>query len=228
MKVYWGFIMSEIAAIHYISQDTIPGKEELELIEQACIGGADWIQLRIKDQPEKEVLLRAVRAKELCERYKARLIINDFPRVAAEVEAYGLHLGKNDMDPSEARNIVGNTMIIGGTANTLEEVEYLTKKNVNYIGYGPFRYTTTKKNLSPVVGLEGYQRLSAFCSRKGIQIPVIAIGGILPDDIEAIMATGVAGVAISSVINTSEDPAKAMKFFAEKFQMIQERLSKEI
>jgi len=228
MKVYWDFIMSEIAAIHYISQDTIPGKDELELIEQACIGGADWIQLRIKDEPEKEVLQRAIRAKELCDRYGARLIINDFPRVAAEIGAYGLHLGKNDMDPLEARKIVGNAMIIGGTANTPEDVERLAEKGVNYIGYGPFRFTTTKKNLSPVVGLEGYHRLSAFCSSKGIRTPVIAIGGILPDDIEAIIATGVAGVAISSVINMSENPARAMKFFIEKFQMNKERLSKEI
>ncbi len=220
--------MSEIAAVHYISQDTIPGKEELELIEQACIGGADWIQLRIKDQPEEKVLQRAIRVKALCDRYKARLIINDYPKVAAEVEAYGLHLGKNDMDPQEARKIVGNTMIIGGTANTLEDVERLAEKGVNYIGYGPFRFTTTKKNLSPVVGLEGYQRLSVFCRSKGIRTPVIAIGGILPDDIEAILATGVSGVAISSVINTSENPARAMKFFTEKFQTIKERLSKEI
>lgn len=220
--------MSDIAAIHYISQDTIPGKEELELIEQACIGGADWIQLRIKDQPEEKVLQRAIRVKALCDRYKARLIINDYPKVAAEVEAYGLHLGKNDMDPQEARKMVGHSMIIGGTANTLEDVGRLAEKGVNYIGYGPFRFTTTKKNLSPVVGIEGYRSLVAFCKSKDIRIPVIAIGGILPDDIEAILATGVSGVAISSVINTSENPARAMTLFAETFQTIKERLSKEI
>ncbi len=220
--------MSEIAGIHYISQEDISGKTDLELIEAACKGGASWVQLRVKDKSAAEVVSGAIKAKSLCDRYGARLVINDFPEVAAEVGAYGLHLGKNDMDPAEARKIVGDKMLIGGTANTLEDVERLATRPIDYIGYGPYRFTTTKKNLSPIVGLEGYRRLVAFCREKDIRIPLVAIGGILPEDLADLLATGIHGVAISSVVNKAAEPAKAMADFIEHFQMIQDSLSKEI
>ncbi|MGL5787819.1 MAG: thiamine phosphate synthase [Bacteroidales bacterium] len=124
-------------------------------------------------------------------------IINDNPLVAIEVNADGVHLGKKDMPVKEARELLGYNYIIGGTANTMDDIRQLVADGVDYIGLGPFRFTKTKENLSPVIGLEGYQRILSLCREEGITIPVIAIGGITIDDIPAIMATGVHGVAMS-------------------------------
>lgn len=218
--------MSRIAAIHYISQGDVPGRSHAELIEQACKGGANWIQLRVKDASESEVENHAFQARDICNTYNAKLIINDFPAVAKKVQADGLHLGKQDMDPLKARKLVGENMIIGGTANTLEDVKVLSGKPVDYIGYGPYRFTTTKKNLSPIVGLQGFKDLVQFCNQENINIPLIAIGGILPQDLDALFRTGISGVAISGVVNHAENSAEAMRSFLNHYTIVQKQLER--
>ena len=120
--------------------------------------------------------------------------------------ADGVHLGKNDMPVDEARKILGNGKIIGGTANTIEDIVRLHKQGADYIGCGPFRFTTTKKKLSPVLGLEGYKSIVQNMRDKGIDLPIVAIGGITVADIPAIMATGVTGIALSGAILGAADP----------------------
>jgi thiamine-phosphate pyrophosphorylase len=182
------------------------GLTHLESIKIALDAGCGWIQLRIKDQPDEYVLQKAKEAKALCDRYLAKLIINDFPHVAKEVGAYGLHLGLADMSITEARKIVGPDTIIGGTANTLENILDRIKEGADYVGLGPFQYTSTKQNLSPIVGLEGYQAIMYTLRQLGQSIPVIAIGGITLPDIPKITETGIHGVAISGSIILSENP----------------------
>lgn len=126
--------------------------------------------------------------------------------VAVEVGAKGVHLGKNDMAPAQARNMMGRGFVIGGTANTFEDIVRLNDQRVDYIGLGPFRFTETKKNLSPILGLEGYERIIAQCREAGIDLPVVAIGGITADDIPAILNTGVSAIALSSTILGAADP----------------------
>jgi thiamine-phosphate pyrophosphorylase len=220
--------MFKISAIQYISQGNVPNRSHAELIEQACKGGADWVQLRVKDASEDEVKKQAFLAREICDSYNVRLIINDFPEVAKKVRADGLHLGKQDMDPLEARKLVGDDMIIGGTANTLEDVKALSHKKVDYIGYGPYRFTTTKKNLSPVVGLQGFSELVQYCDRENITIPLIAIGGIVSEDLDALFRTGISGVAISGVINHAEKPAEAMQSFLNQYKIVQKNLERDV
>lgn len=220
--------MFNISEIQYISQGDIPGFSHLQLIEKACMGGADWIQLRVKEEPAKAVKEIALEAKKICDSYGARLIINDFPEVAREIGANGVHLGKTDMDPLEARKLLGYDFIIGGTANTLNDVLDLSQKKVDYIGYGPFRFTSTKKNLSPIVGDEGFKVLMDFCRENSIDLPIIAIGGITENDLEVLLKTGVYGVAISSVINHAEDQDIAMAGFSDRFYSIKENLVKEV
>lgn len=188
-----------IHPLHFISQET-DSISHAESIQQACEAGVTWVQLRVKDRLEQEVLLQAKEAKEICDRFGARLIINDYPEVAASINAYGLHLGKEDMAIQDARKIVGDQIIIGGTANTFEDIVKHQQQGADYVGLGPFRFTATKKNLSPVLGLEGYQHIMEQCRAAGIQLPVIAIGGILVNDIEKILPTGVQGIAVSSLI----------------------------
>lgn len=178
----------------------------LESIQTALDAGCSWIQLRVKDQSFEDVLKLAEKSKNLCDSYQAKLIINDFPLIAKEIGAYGLHLGLQDMPIESARKIVGNDMIIGGTANTLEHVVNRIKEGADYVGLGPFRFTSTKQNLSPIVGLEGYRDIITSLKQLGLSIPIIAIGGITPEDLEEISETGMYGVAISGSIVNAENP----------------------
>jgi thiamine-phosphate pyrophosphorylase len=195
-----------INRLQFISNQT-NGLGHLESIQIALDAGCRWIQLRIKDESDDSVLQKAREAKVLCDPYQAKLIINDFPHVAREIEAYGLHLGLADMSISDARKIVSPRTIIGGTANTLEDISNRIKEGADYIGLGPFRYTSTKQNLSPIVGLKGYKIIMETLKQLGHSIPIIAIGGITVQDISEIADTGIHGVAISGSIIRSENPA---------------------
>ena len=165
----------------------------------ALNGGCKWIQLRMKDAPIEAVRQTAQQLIPLCKEHEAILVLD------------GVHLGKLDMPVSEARLLIGEKYIIGGTANTFEDIQGLVRQDADYIGLGPFRYTETKKNLSPILGLEGYARIMEQCRTNDLKIPVVAIGGITADDIPAIMETRVSGIALSGTILQAEDPEKETK-----------------
>lgn len=194
-----------ISKLHFISQETSEFTH-LEGIERACRAGVDWVQLRIKGKSVGEIIVIAKQAKIICDAFGAKLIINDHPFVAKEIGAYGLHLGKEDLPLNQARAIVGHEMIIGGTANTIEDIISHAKNGADYIGCGPFRFTKTKVKLSPILGSDGYRNIVAETKKLNINIPIIAIGGIETKDIPAILETGIYGIAVSSLIAFSEDP----------------------
>ena len=183
----------------------------LQSVEIALKGGCRQIQLRMKVASEEEVEKMAIQAKSLCQDYGADLYVNDHVDVCLKIKARGVHLGKTDMSPHEARSILGNRYIIGGTANTFDDILHLYKQGVDYIGLGPFRFTTTKENLSPVLGLDGYRNILDSCRKHEINLPVFAIGGITIDDIPEIKQTGVSGIALSSTILSAEDPVAETK-----------------
>lgn len=179
----------------------------------ALEGGCRWIQLRMKDAQEVDFLLAAKQIGAMCKEYDATFILDDHVEWVGITGADGVHLGKNDMPVDEARNQLGANRIIGGTANTFEDVERLWRQGANYIGCGPYRFTTTKKNLSPVLGLDGYRHIISKMKAHDINLPVVAIGGILQPDIKDVMATGVSGIAVSGAILNAENPVKEMKRF---------------
>ncbi|WP_158848995.1 thiamine phosphate synthase [Algibacter sp. L1A34] len=195
-----------IAKLHYISQGATP-QEHLTNIHSACAAGAELIQLRLKKYDLKTVLETAKKAREITEHFQTRLIINDYYKIAAEVKADGVHLGKSDTSPTIARKGLASWQIIGGTASTLADCKKLIDQKVDYIGLGPFRFTETKENLSPVLGEEGYKTILESLKTD---IPVIAIGGITLNDILDIMITGVYGIAVSGEITS--DFNKISKF----------------
>lgn len=172
----------------------------------ALEGGCRWIQLRMKEATEEEVEKEAIRVQDLCRQYGATFIIDDHVALAKKLHADGVHLGKKDMPIAEARKLLGKDFIIGGTANTFEDVQMHYAADADYIGCGPFRFTTTKKNLSPVLGLEGYRNIVSRMKEAGINLPIVAIGGIAFEDIPAIMQTGVSGIALSGSILRADDP----------------------
>ncbi|WP_456868010.1 thiamine phosphate synthase [Galbibacter sp. BG1] len=192
----------KIDTIQYISQGNTP-TIHLQNIQKVCECGGRWIQLRLKNKTPKEVLETAIKAKEICQQYSAKLIINDHVEVANVVNADGVHLGKEDMCPQVARKILGKEKIIGGTANTSQDIEKLIKKGVDYIGLGPFRHTNTKEKLSPILGIKGYKNIFFELNKKTKTTPIIAIGGIVKEDIEELKLAGIYGVAMSGYL-TSE------------------------
>jgi thiamine-phosphate pyrophosphorylase len=209
-----------ISRLHYITQD-LANYSHAQLAEFACKGGADWVQLRVKHalsaSPQKgerelydEWLKIAKKTKLVCQKYGAKLIINDNVQIAKEVGADGVHLGKDDMNPKEARKILGKNFIIGGSTNTMDDVRRMMENGVDYIGIGPYSFTSTKEKLNPVLGLEG---IRAIAEKFGNQIPMIAIGGIKLKNVESLMQTGIHGVAVSSAINMEEDKSEVTSNF---------------
>ena len=196
----------KIEKLQYITQQT-ETLSYIDCVKEACIAGVKWVQLRMKDVSTEKYLATAKEARIICDLYDVKLIINDNVEVAIQCKADGIHLGKNDMNPIEARKIVGKDFIIGGTANAVEDVKNLINNGVDYIGLGPFKHTTTKQNLSPVLGLEGYYKISQelFNFLKDGELtntipPIVAIGGIELEDIIHLMKTGVDGIAVSVLL----------------------------
>jgi thiamine-phosphate pyrophosphorylase len=196
--------------VYFISQQTAT-KMHLAGIEEALEAGCRLVQLRVKNEPEAAVLEQAKKTKDLCDRYNAKLIINDFPHVAKSVGAWGIHVGLQDMSPNAVRAIVGREMVVGGTANTFEHIQQRVQEGVDYIGLGPFRFTSTKEKLSPILGLEGFQRIMDKVSAAGIQLPIVAIGGILAGDVPGLRAAGIQSVAVSGAILNADDKKEVVK-----------------
>lgn len=200
-----------IARLHYLTQDLDKFSHQ-ELTEAACNMGIRWVQLRVKDKPVDEWLEIAREVKQICDYFGATLIINDNVEIAQAIDAHGVHLGKNDMPVPEARLILGRDKFIGGTANSMEDVLRLVQQGADYIGLGPYRFTHTKKNLAPALGMEGYAAVLKSLPLD-VTIPIIAIGGIQVEDVTPLFHTGIYGVAVSSAINLSDDKDKIITSF---------------
>jgi thiamine-phosphate pyrophosphorylase len=205
-------IINMIGRLQYISQPV-----HLDNIQAVCEAGCRWVQLRIKHAPESIIMSEALAAKKICESYGATLIINDHPHIAAAIGADGVHVGKNDMTVAEARKIMGDNAIVGGTANTLEDILQHVQDGATYVGVGPFRFTTTKQKLSPILGLEGIASIMQQLQSRGIDIPVVAIGGILVEDIPALLRTGIHGIAVSGLITHATDKKQMIAAIANSF-----------
>ena len=177
-----------------------------EEVQMAIEGGCRWIQLRMKDASDEEVRNVALEIIPMCQETDTFLIIDDRVELVNELRVSGVHLGKEDMDPMQAREILGPHAIIGVTANTAADIIKFKGKDVDYVGLGPFRFTTTKKNLAPEIGLEGYTEIVKDVRAAGVELPIVAIGGITEDDVKPLMATGGNGIAMSGAIIGADDP----------------------
>lgn len=169
----------------------------------------------MKEAADEEVREAAGELLGLCRQYGATLIIDDRVGLVGETGADGVHLGKKDMPIKEARQLLGDK-IIGGTANTLADIKLLIDEGVDYIGLGPYRFTRTKANLSPIVGEEGYRTIMRDLCQQGLhKVPIVAIGGILASDITLLKDTGVDGIAVSGAILNASDPREETRRMVE-------------
>ncbi len=199
--------MKAISKIQYITQS----KTENEIIDEVksvLATGIDWVQLRIKNDLV-DVLSIAQQIKQLTNQYKATLIINDRVELAKQVNANGVHLGLTDMPINKAREVLGKEKIIGGTANTLADAKNVELLGADYIGLGPYKHTTTKQKLSPILGIDGFKSIVPKSQTYGwdilnFNIPIIAIGGLQTEDIKLLkQQTAIYGVALSGLIYNS-------------------------
>ena len=178
----------------------------------ALEGGCRWIQLRMKNVSDSLFEDTAIVVQRICREYDATFIIDDNVLLAKRIGADGIHLGKNDMPVYEARKILGDDCIIGGTVNTFEDiVTTLRTATPDYFGCGPYRYTSTKLNLAPILGINGYNEIIRKMRVRGIDIPLVAIGGIGREDIPHILECGVHGIALSGSVLNADDPICEMQ-----------------
>ncbi len=205
-----------IASLQYITPNT--EDQHLVYIRQALSAGCKWIQLRDKTRQPESLLPIAKEARLLCNVYQARLIINDHVELARTVEADGVHLGLNDMPVNDARAYLGAACIIGGTVNTMADIRKCAAEKVDYMGLGPYRFTTTKKKLSPVCGLKGFQKILAQMREENIRIPIIAVGGIKTDDLADLIPTGIQGIAVSGLLSQAGDKTAIVQSIISHFQ----------
>ena len=203
--------------LYYITQGERP-EDQLQDLREALEAGCKLIQLRMKTGTDEEILPIARQAKTLCVFHEAKLIINDRVDVARAVDADGVHLGLTDMTVPEARQLLGATKIIGGTANTLSDVLQRINERCDYVGLGPLRFTSTKEKLSPVLGFEGYKSILSEVNGKGFSVPVYAIGGITPTDIDDLKQCGVFGIAVSGIISKSDRKAQLVREIEQKLK----------
>ncbi len=194
---------------------------ECDEIRMALQGGCSWVQLRMKEGVDREV---ARMAKRLCDEAGRPVVfcVNDHVGIALECGAAACHLGKMDMpvdaawEMARGRLVPGETFYIGATANTFEDIRMAVGRGASYIGLGPYRFTGTKKNLSPLLGLEGYREIITRCRETGIDIPVFAIGGITLGDVAPLMETGITGIAVSGASINAPDPVEETRLFIEE------------
>ena len=181
--------------LYAVTNSKLPVKQSLlEQVESALKGGITCLQLREKDLDEASFLAEAIEIKRVCEKYGVPLIINDNVNVAIQSGAYGIHVGQSDMEVSEVRKLVGDNMIIGVSAHTVQEAIEAEVGGADYLGVGAIYPTTTKPDATFV----SLNELKRIC--KSVKIPVVAIGGIDKDTIPKLSGTGVDGVAMVSPI----------------------------
>ena len=188
-----------IAKFHFITINH-PKISHADQAIRAYKAGCKWVQLRMKDYSEEEIEQEIKKILPVANAHNAILLINDNAELTLRTGAHGVHLGKNDLCPAEARKLLGSNFIIGGTANTFEDVLSLIERGVDYVGIGPFRFTYTKKKLGPVIGLHGYDQILFKLKIRNKSIPIIAIGGITEDDIGDLMQRDINGIAVAGSI----------------------------
>ena len=184
-----------------------------EEVQMALEGGCKWIQLRLKDATDEEFRQTALEIIPMCQEHSAFLVFDDRVELAMEMGVHGVHLGKDDMPPLQAREIMGAEAIIGVTANTAEDILRFKGMDVDYVGLGPYRTTTTKQKLSPVLGAEGTNAVVKAVREADMLLPIVSIGGLTIDDVDTVMGTGVNGIAVSGAIINAPDPVKATADF---------------
>jgi thiamine-phosphate pyrophosphorylase len=179
----------------------------LEAAEQAILGGADALQLREKELSSGELLYRAKAFVALCKKHRVISIINDRADIAVLSEADGLHVGQTDVPAIDARKLIGPEKILGVSTHNLTQAHQAVRDGANYIGVGPvFKSPTKPRDILPGLPF-------AASAAKEIPIPILAIAGITPANVDQVLAAGVTGVAVTAAVIANDDVRSAAQRF---------------
>ena len=191
---------AEMLRLYAVTDRAWVGKLTLpQQVEAALKGGATCVQLREKNLADASILAEAREISALCKQYRVPFILNDNVALAAQCGADGVHLGQEDMDPAEARRILGPDAIIGVSAHNVAEAKAAVAAGADYLGCGAMFDTTTKTNVTALPK----ETLRAICA--AVPVPVVAIGGIHKDNILQLKGSGADGVALVSALFGAED-----------------------
>jgi len=204
--------MSRLGRLHVLTDETLQSRfTHVELARLAVEGGADTVQLREKREwADGDLRAVATEALSIVRESGAQLILDDRVELAAAIGADGVHLGRRDMAPAQARERLGERLLIGGTANTLDEAVRVSRGPVDYLGVGPVFGTRSKDEPAPTLELHTLRAIVQAVDR-----PVVAIGNITADRVAAVLETGAWGVAVLSAVVCCADPAGAAAKFSE-------------
>ncbi len=192
----------------YLITDSNKDGKLLSKVKAALAGGAAIVQYRAKDINPDERREMAEKLRRLCDEHEARLIINDLPELAHEVDADGVHLGQDDMPAVQARQILGRNKLIGISTHSVEEALKAEAQGADYIAIGSI-FPTGSKDDTTLVGLNTLSQV-----RKAVRIPLVAIGGMTPEGAYDAIEAGADAVAVISAIMADSDPARAAKEFS--------------
>jgi len=176
-----------------------------EQIKEALENGVTCVQLREKNLDEASFIEEAKKISVLCRQYNIPFIVNDNVNVAIASNADGIHIGQEDMGLKDVREIVGENMIIGISAHTVEEAKFAQENGADYIGIGAVFETSTKNDVDVIP----YEKVKSICD--AVDMPKVAIGGINAENILKLKGSGIDGVAVVSAIFGAKDIGKATK-----------------
>lgn len=206
---------AEMLRLYAVTDRAWVGKLTLpQQVEAALKGGATCVQLREKNLADASILAEAREISALCKQYRVPFILNDNVALAAQCGADGVHLGQEDMDPAEARRILGPDAIIGVSAHNVAEAKAAVAAGADYLGCGAMFATTTKTNVTALPK----ETLRAICAAVGV--PVVAIGGISKQNLLSLAHCGEAGVALVSAIFAAEDIEKECRELRKLAEML--------
>lgn len=185
----------------------------VDQIQAVIAGGCRWVQIRMKEASDDEIREVVNKVMPECIEKEVFLLLNDRVELAKELNVGGVHLGQEDMPLSKARMILGPAAVIGMTANTFAQVVAVSNLDIDYYGIGPYAITNTKRNLAPVLGIDGIRKICSEMVEKEINIAHVAVGGIKYDDIVPLFEAGVNGIAVSEALAAAQDIVKETERF---------------
>lgn len=201
-----------ISRFHYLTQD-MPARSHVEQVNIACQAGANWIQYRCLTKSDNELIAEINDVAAICDDWGATLILTQHYHLLDKVDAQGVHMESMDVDLAQIRQIIGDDKTLGTSAITVERLMKLQNAGeVDYCGYGPFAHSDAKFSSYPFLGFGGFRELQKY----PVTLPVIAVGGIRSTDVDALMETGIAGIAVSGAVNNAADPGAMLKAFYQK------------
>ncbi len=207
--------VKKIGRLHVLTDTDLQSCfSHVELAKHAIAGGADTIQLRQKTGETIQMIRIAEQIQALCKRAGVSFVVNDRVDVAIASHADGVHLGQGDFPIPLARKLLGEEVIIGGSAGNVEEARKCFLEGADYVGFGPVYPTSSKEDAGPASGLDLLRQVV-----EKIPLPIIAIGGINKNNALLVRETGAHGIAVISAVCCEKDPKEATRCLLRLLEM---------